>query len=188
MSHPVYTPAEARSRETFLALMWALSYPGRSYSLPVAEHAPEDSLFGAIAETLLDLETRAFTTEASLLPLLTHTGARILGAAEAAYHFYPRLDAAALDAVAHASVGTMLYPDEAATLIIGGCVFGEGETRLSLTGPGISGTAHLTLGNLPAAFWALRARVARFPLGWDVYLLAGRQVIGLPRSTQVEIG
>lgn len=179
---PPYTPAEARSRETFLALMWALSYPGRFYQLP-----DSGANFALIAETLLDLETSYFTPDSDLNTILTASGAKALSVDQAAYHFYPALDEQGLTILREASVGTMLYPDEAATLIIG-CTLNHGRRRpLQLTGPGIKGQHGLSILGLPEAFWALRESACRFPLGWDIYFVDGQQVVGLPRSAQVEL-
>jgi alpha-D-ribose 1-methylphosphonate 5-triphosphate synthase subunit PhnH len=186
MTITLYTPEEARQRETFLALMWALSYPGRVYTLPEMRSPLTDPAFnsiGLIAEALLDLETSYFTPDAALSAALHQTGARALPPGEAAYHFYPVLDAAAILAMAEASVGTMLRPDEAATLVIGGGI--DRGQRMQWRGPGINGVIETRL-HLPDAFWSLRESRLRYPLGWDVYVVDGVQVIGLPRSTQVE--
>ncbi len=179
MTHPAYTPAEARTRETFLALMWALSYPGRLYDVPDAGDP-----FALIAETLLDLETSYFTPDAALQPVLAHSGARSLPVETAAYHFYPALLSLHLPTLRQASVGTMLYPDEGATLVIG-AVLGEGA-EFVLQGPGVNGQQSLQVDGLPDAFWELRETACRYPLGWDIYLLDGRRVVGLPRSTRIE--
>ena len=178
MTTPLYTPAEARTRETFLALMWAFSYPSRAYPLPDAG-AP----FALVGETLLDLETSFYTPDDALAAELTRNGARRLAPERAAYHVYPTLRDADMDAVRAASIGTLLFPDHAATLIIG-CALGAGETY-ALRGPGIQSVNTLRVGGVPSALWDIRA-AARFPLGWDVYLLDGRNVVGLPRSTQIE--
>jgi len=180
--HPHYTDAERRMRETFLALMNAFSYPGRRFTLPALGEP-----FSLIAEALLDLETSAFTAHESLTGLLSATGARLLPAESAAYHCYRTADAAALDGIAAASVGTLTHPDTAATLIIGGCVFDEGD-RWTLTGPGIPGSTTIRLRGVPERLWELRASRVRFPLGWDVYLLDSQDVIGLPRTTQMTRG
>jgi alpha-D-ribose 1-methylphosphonate 5-triphosphate synthase subunit PhnH len=177
MAHPVYTAAEARNRETFLALMWAFSYPGRIYTLPAGD--PLDS----IATTLLDLETSFFTPDATLTTQLARTSARALPPETAAYHFYPDFNVDLFEHIQRASRGSMLFPDEAATLIVG-CAFGMGTT-LRLTGPGIAGEQTISA-TLPEAFWALRAQ-AHFPMGWDIYLLDGTHLIGLPRSTHITI-
>src|SRR5262245_6503257 len=120
MSFPSYTEAEARSRETFMALMWAFSYPGRIQHLPGSPDA-----LTLIAETLLDLETSYYTPDSRLMTTLAYTGAEALPVDQAAYHFYPVIEPADLATIRRAGAGTMLYPDEAATLIVG-CSLGQG--------------------------------------------------------------
>lgn len=186
-SAPQASPAELRSRATFLALLWALSYPGRLHPLPSsAAGASPDARTACLlaAETLLDLETSFFTPDVWLEERLLRTGARRLPVHEAAYHFYPALDAATLDIVAQACVGNYLYPDQAATLVIG-CRLGSG-TRLTLCGPGIPAYTELRVDGLPVSLWTLRAEKSAYPLGWDMFLVDGTHVAGLPRTTQIE--
>lgn len=178
-AHPPYTASEAQSRETFLALMWALSYPGRTQRLPV-----HDEPLALIGETLLDLETSFFTPDARLMARLAQTGARPLEPERAAYHFYPELDDSALATIASAGVGTLSYPDQAATLIIG-AQFGSGSA-LTLAGPGINGSTIIQIDGIPTLFWTVRERTA-FPLGWDVFFVNGKSVVGLPRSTKLTL-
>jgi len=45
----------------------------------------------------------------------------------------------------------------------------------------------IRLASIPDPFWALRAQICRYPLGWDVLLVAGDRVVGLPRTTQIEV-
>lgn len=175
MSAPVYSLQEARDRDTFLALMWSLSYPGRLQSLPTDPWL-------AISTALLDLETSFYTPDAMLNTQLLRTGARALAPDIAAYHLYPTCDEAALSGIRAASVGSALYPDTAATLVIA-CSLTTGRT-MRLRGPGIQNTINLQT-TLPAAVWDLRAR-HRFPLGWDIFLVDSHQVVGLPRSTTIE--
>lgn len=190
MTTPIYTPAEQSSRETFLALMWALSYPGQMREMPVNDAVGTQRAVSAhsplliIGEALLDLETSYYTPDAALADVLARTNARALPPESAAYHFYPTLDEAALAGISSASVGTMLRPDESATLIIG-CAFASGGV-FRWHGPGVRGDAIVRLGGVPARFWVLRNRVLRYPLGWDVYFVDGNRVIGLPRTTVVE--
>ena len=157
INHPAYTPDEALTRETFLTLLWALSYPGRVYDLPASADP-----FHAIGATLLDLETSYYTPDALLGEYLARSGARALPPERAAYHFYPTLDSADLSTVACADVGTLLYPDHGATLFIG-CELG-GATMLKLNGPGIPSARPTTVhaGCVPAAFWTRRA-AHRYP-------------------------
>ncbi len=178
MTPPPYAPDEARSRETFLALMWAFSYPGRMYTLP------SEDAFALIGDALLDLETSFYTPDPDLNRALLRTGARALLPESAAYHFYLAMTPQMLNDVKRASIGTMQYPDEAATLVIG-CGLGRGEVY-ELAGPGVNGQLTMQAAGLPADFWTLRAN--RYPLGWDVLLVEGGRVIGLPRSTTVRRG
>jgi alpha-D-ribose 1-methylphosphonate 5-triphosphate synthase subunit PhnH len=180
MQTPVYSAEEALTRETFLSLMWALSYPGRIHLLPAGGR---DAML-AIGDTLLDLETSYFTPDHELALELGRRGARALPPERAQYHFYPELTGMRLETIARASAGTMLYPDRSATLIIG-CALGSG-TKFRLTGPGIAYHTDVKIDLIPDAFWELRRKTGRFPLGWDVFFVNGRQVVGLPRSAAVE--
>jgi alpha-D-ribose 1-methylphosphonate 5-triphosphate synthase subunit PhnH len=183
MTAPAFTTSEARNRETFLALMWTFSYPGRVHPLPEG-HDP----FEQVAETLLDLETSFYSIDMPLLEKIVRTSARPAPIHQAEYIFFPRLTKGDLDNIACAKVGTMHRPDEAATLILG-AEFGTG-TRLSLKGPGIKGELSIQVGGIPAPFWTLHQRTRRFPLGWDIYLIdliSGVNLIGIPRSTEVTL-
>jgi alpha-D-ribose 1-methylphosphonate 5-triphosphate synthase subunit PhnH len=101
------------------------------------------------------------------------------------YQFYPTLTEHDQDALRQAPIGTYEVPDQAATLVIG-CGL-ESGTRLRLIGPGINGSTELRVSDLPRWFWPLRAERIRYPLGWDVFLVGGDRVVGLPRTTTVEV-
>ena len=195
---PLSTPTENAARVTFTQLLWALSYPGRRMRLPgsptaTAQAATFNSCV-AIGNTLLDLETSFFTPDAELSHALTRTGARNVTAPDAAYHFYPDLShtqqiSTFLAHAREASVGTLLYPDQAATLIVG-CKLDAGSTfgdTLRLRGAGIASETLLTVGGIPAAFWQLREERVLYPIGWDLFLVDGDQVVGLPRTTLIEV-
>jgi alpha-D-ribose 1-methylphosphonate 5-triphosphate synthase subunit PhnH len=182
---PHSTPTERLARTTFTQLMWALSYPGRRYTLPATNSTLES--LATIGMTLLDLETSFFCPESALSSHLARSGARHLDSADAAYHFYPDLatdGANLLDMVAQAATGTLLYPDGAATLIVA-CKLDVGTT-MTWRGPGIHGTTAVRVGGLPPQFWALRASRIVYPLGWDLFLVDGDQVVGLPRTTTID--
>jgi len=87
--------------------------------------------------------------------------------------------------LAEVPVGTYTYPDQSATLVIG-CRLGAGR-QLRLTGPGIASAVRLRIDGIPEAFWPLRDHACRYPLGWDVVLVSGDQVAGLPRTTHAEV-
>ena len=180
MTTPIYTPTEARTRETFLALMWSLSYPSRTYALPETDLTD----LALIGEALLDLDTSYFTTDARLADQFVRLGARSTSAADADYHFYSTLNDAALATMKQAKNGSMLRPDESATIIVR-CNIGTGDS-FKWTGPGIMTQETVQLGGIPDTFWELHTRALRYPQGWDVYFVDGGRVIGLPRTTVVE--
>lgn len=175
---PSYTASEARARETFLAMMHALSRPGTITALPAAE----GSALAAIGEALLDLETSFHTPDAALGERLARTGASARPASQADYLFFPTLDAQALEALRTVRIGSALRPDESAT-IIAGCAFAAGA-RFRWTGPGIPDERQVWLGGVHNGLWPMRA-TARYPLGWDIFFVEGARVMGLPRTTQI---
>ena len=94
--------------------------------------------------------------------------------------------------------GTDRDPDAAATLLINvpaleaGMGPGPGRFGLRLEGPGIAHERTLYLPGVDfayvARFVALRAaNHAKFPAGVDVFLTSPHAVVGLPRTTLVEL-
>jgi alpha-D-ribose 1-methylphosphonate 5-triphosphate synthase subunit PhnH len=191
MNPPTLSDTEARAQSTFTALMWSLAHPGEPQIL---EARPGDvSGLETIAEALLDLETSFYTSSSALEEPIKRTGANATSSNEAAYHFHLEITPGVLFQLEYARVGTPLYPDESASLILA-CSQDSG-VQLRLTGPGIpseqiAGRVIRALG-VPLEFWTLRQRKMNFPLGWDVFLVsrvaAGIQIIGIPRSTRVEV-
>lgn len=198
MTTPLYTAQEAHNRHTFLMLMWTFSYPARAYRLDAAYP------MRAIADCLLDLEASYFTNDEALAVHLRRTTARHESVERADYVFIPKLTDEGLPALRAAKIGSMLFPDQAATLIVGCTALGGqpahdlsfnpsqnppngNATRLKLSGAGIQGTAEVSVSGIPTAFWELRNQTRRYPLGWDVYLVAGDSLIGIPRSTTLTV-
>ena len=176
-SVPVPDAFEARTNATFEALMWALSRPGSVQSLP-------ESGMAGIAEALLDRECRVFCKDAALAGRVASFGAALVPVAMADHCFMSPEGARALDLLAQVQVGSALYPD-AGTTVVANAGFGTGQ-RLRLTGPGIDTFTDIALSVAPA-FWSLRAELCRYPAGFDLFLICGAQVIGLPRSTTIEV-
>jgi alpha-D-ribose 1-methylphosphonate 5-triphosphate synthase subunit PhnH len=172
-----YTDFEAQTNETFRALMWSLSYPGRA-------HALENASLEKIAHTLLDLEVSYYTPNETLGSDLRATGAKAKPILEADFLFYPSLTVDDVAELYTAKRGNSLYPDDAATLIIR-ANFNRGA-MVSLSGPGIKSRQRLQA-DIPATFWQVRNETRHYPLGWDVIFCGESMVVGIPRSTQVEI-
>lgn len=169
--------AELRSNATFEALMWSMARPGEVRVLP------EPGLIGLI-ETLVDIECAVFADGALLRQRAAGTGALLAAdPSEADHVFLDSLEG--MEALLpRLRRGSALYPDDGATLAAN-VAHGSGH-RLRLTGPGIEGTRDIALGISPA-FWGLRAQLCIYPEGFDLLLVDGPSVIGIPRSTKVEV-
>lgn len=177
-SVPVPDAFEARTNATFEALMWALSRPGTVQDLPSPDVA-------GIAEALLDRECRVFCDNVLLAGKIASFGAALVPVALADHCFMSLEDASGREQLAHVLVGSDLYPDAGATLFAA-ARFGTGA-KLRLTGPGIETSVEISVEGVAAEFWSLRAAQCRYPAGFDLFLVCGAQVIGLPRSTQIEV-
>jgi alpha-D-ribose 1-methylphosphonate 5-triphosphate synthase subunit PhnH len=173
---PMPDAFETRTNATFEALMWALSRPGTVQNLP----APGMT---GIAEALLDRECRVFCDDPALADRIATFGAAQV-ALPLADHCFFSLDSG-LDRLAQVAVGSALYPDDGATLVAE-ARFGTGQ-RLRLTGPGIETFVEVALDRIAPGFWAMRAALCHYPAGFDLFLICGAQVIGLPRSTTIEV-
>ena len=184
MITPIFTPFEQKTQAAFTALMWSLSRPGQIQTLlDITVTYPDN--FTAIGDTLLDLETSFYTPDTALDHALSRTTARPEQPRRAAYHFYPTFDETQFDALAQAAIGTMLYPDQAATIILSAKL--DQGLQLGLTGPGIQAKADIRVGGLPEQIWTLREQKRRYPLGWDMFLVDDNRVIGLPRTTHIAV-
>jgi alpha-D-ribose 1-methylphosphonate 5-triphosphate synthase subunit PhnH len=101
---------DTRTNATFEELMWALSRPGELRELPAEGFWP-------LAESLLDRECSFHVTnDPSLDMKMAATGARRMPLADADYVF-AAIDAAEnVEALSRLRIGSLLYPDDAATL------------------------------------------------------------------------
>jgi alpha-D-ribose 1-methylphosphonate 5-triphosphate synthase subunit PhnH len=167
---------ELRANATFEALMWALSRPGDTRTLP-------EPGFGAIIETLVDIECCAFADAPEMRERIVASGADLADGVGAADHvFMSSLDGAEA-ILAEINCGSALYPDDGATLIV--AVAHQGQ-RIRLSGPGINGTTEVALA-VSQGFWAMRDLLCVYPEGFDIFFVDGDKVIGIPRSTKVEV-
>lgn len=172
---PVPSTEEVRANTAFDALLWALSRPGLSRMLP--EHGE-----GAIISALLDRECRVHSADPLLIPDIMRTGAEVADIDVADHVFMG--SSARSELLDHVAIGSDLYPDDGAT-IIARCRIGTGSA-IRLTGPGVKGTLTLQIDGLPNGFWATRAARLRYPTGFDLFLVDGATVMGIPRSTTVK--
>jgi alpha-D-ribose 1-methylphosphonate 5-triphosphate synthase subunit PhnH len=170
------------SARAFRTILDALARPGTIHDLTTATPpAPLSRAAGTLALTLLDGTTPVHLAGGHDTPdtrawITFHTGAPFVTAAEATFVFGTWETLLPLDRFA---IGTPEYPDRAATLVIETPTLANDGVWLS--GPGIRGTAQLSL-PATAPFIANRAL---FPLGFDAFLTCSDRIAGLPRSTIV---
>lgn len=172
---PTPSDGETRANAAFEALLWALSRPGRVRTLPEAAEP-------LVIEALLDRECRVCCADPTLMPNVLKSGALLTQIDKADHVFLGALTG--LGVLSRLRVGSDLYPDEGATVVIRARL-GVGPT-LRLRGPGIEIGQTVRIGGLPDAFWRLRRDLIRYPMGFDVFFVDGARVLGLPRSTEVE--
>ncbi len=178
-----FSNAPVQSAHAFRATLEAMARPGSLHTLTgAAPPAPLSVAAGVLVLTLCDGTTPVHLAGAhdcaALRDWITfHTGAPLVAAEQAVFAIGTW---AALHPVSRFAVGLPDYPDRSATLLVE-CT-DLSSTGPCLTGPGIKDAAHLSLPET-AAFITNRAQ---FPLGFDCFFTAGRQVAGLPRSTIVE--
>jgi alpha-D-ribose 1-methylphosphonate 5-triphosphate synthase subunit PhnH len=188
---PGFADPVFEAQRTFRAVMAAVARPGTAYDLveglkPPAPMTPE---LAALALTLLDQET-AVWLDATLAAapdvaafLRFHAGSPIV-VDPAAAAFALIADPLAMPPLTAFAQGTDAYPDRSATLIVQ--VESFTGAALTLSGPGICGTAEFAASPLPAGFAAqLAANRALFPRGVDLMLCAPGQVAALPRSVRL---
>ncbi len=179
-----FADAPRDAAHAFRACMNAMARPGRIETLHGATApAPMSPAAGTLLLTLCDADTPvhlagAHDCDAVRQWLAFHTGAPVALTRTDATFAVGAWDA--LLPLADYPIGTARYPDRSATLVVEMDSLAAAGARL--TGPGIAGTAELTLPDTAA----LQANHALFPQGLDFYFTAGNRVAALPRSTNVE--
>jgi len=186
-----FTDPVFQSQSVFRALMDAMARPGKIVPLGAAAMppAPLGAGAGAIALTLCDDGTPVWLTNAlgqSSVPawLSFHTSAPVTDVKpEARFVFIeagglvPGFDQFAL--------GTQEYPDRSATLVLELAAL-HGGPEFVAAGPGIKSETIIAPVGLPEIFLTLWAENrALFPRGVDLILVAGTDVLCLPRTTKL---
>lgn len=179
------------AQAVFRSVLDAFAHPGRRYTLTASDAlqppAPLSRGVTALLLTLLDGETSlhlggTLASDAAWLYTRFHTGVQ-------------RAEREAADFVVHRATdagwdGLRLGSDEAPQL--GATLIVEAQSlsgaALCLRGPGIERTQSLGLCGLPLSFWQRRIEMqALFPCGVDLLIVCGCELVGVPRSTHVEL-
>lgn len=179
------------AQSTFRKVMDATARPGSIQTVNPVAGAPESlrQVAAALALTLFDHDTpvwldRSLASEAVTSWLRFQTGCPIVtDPAQCAFALVGDVDT--LPPFERFALGTPDYPDRSTTLIVQVATLTLGP-ELSLSGPGLRGTASLRAGPLPPDFVARHAaNRALFPRGVDLLLVAGDELAALPRTTIV---
>jgi alpha-D-ribose 1-methylphosphonate 5-triphosphate synthase subunit PhnH len=85
------------------------------------------------------------------------------------------------------ALGDVRYPERSTTVIFT-CDDLTSGAPIALTGPGVEARLTIRPSGLPGDFLAMaQANHEMFPRGVDILLVAGSQMVGLPRSTKLEL-
>lgn len=180
-----------QSQGAFRALLAALSEPGLARDLydPIVPPAGLEPATAVALLTLADYETPIWLPAAlrdgpAGAWLRFHCGAALVD--DPARAAFAVIDGAAPEPrFAAFNAGDDQFPDRSTTVLVQCAGFGGGEA-VTLEGPGIPGQRSIAPIGVRPGFWAeVEDNAAVYPLGVDLLLVHGAQVLGLPRSTQI---
>jgi alpha-D-ribose 1-methylphosphonate 5-triphosphate synthase subunit PhnH len=189
------------SQSVFRSALEALSYPGRpiqlavTFEAPKAAHASSSGLLLALLEpgSLLWLSPSLVNTDAAAW-ITFHTGCKITPAQhQADFAWIKNWDE--LPLLVNFSLGTDEYPNHSTTCVIdvaSETTTGARAPSITLTGPGIAQAS--TINQLSATRVQLEEFVQQwnqnhtsFPRGVDVFFATHTGLIGLPRTTHIQL-
>ncbi|HEY9698712.1 MAG TPA: phosphonate C-P lyase system protein PhnH [Trichocoleus sp.] len=174
---------------TFRSLLNALAHPGQSYPIAATIIPPTGLNLSCAAAclSLFDIDTLIWL-QPGLPPeaeawLRFHTGCRFTSYPDQA-QFAVIWQVDLLPDLSTFHWGTAEYPESSTTLLIQiGDQVGE---RVTVQGAGILGERSIAPA-LPAQFWKQwQMNTQAYPLGIDVFLCSATEVMGLPRTTNIQ--
>lgn len=177
------------SQRTFRELLQAMARPAVPRALPVLPPSPAPIVPAAMAIvlTLCDASTALWLQqpgEAAVRHMRFHAGLKPVEQPRQA-DFALITDPAAMPPLEAFALGDPRYPDRSASLVVQVDAIGAGRGHC-FAGPGIRDAATVAIDGLAPGFWQQRAALAaRLPLGIDLFFVAGRQVLALPRTTRL---
>lgn len=189
---PGFAAPQADAQAVFRAALWALAEPGQVRNLDLTCGVPNGLSLAmtALLLALVDADTPVW------LPPEADPGIGAFLSFHCGCPLVPELHLARfvvvphkqpMPALADCDLGELAYPDRSATLLLEVSGWSDGPP-VQLQGPGIESSRSLAVSGLPTDFWPQwRANQQRFPLGVDVLLTCGPQLVGLPRTTGVEV-
>ena len=183
------------SQAVFRAVLEALSRPGRPRVAATAAEPPQPltRVSAAVALTLVDQDVTLWLSPSLDCPevrdyLVFHTGARVVAQPHGA-NFVVCSGPGEIPPLDTLAQGTPDYPDRSATVIVSVAdTPTHTDPRATLSGPGIEHPFGLGLPGFDRALWRqLQHNHRAYPLGVDLVVCIGQSVIGLPRSTAIEV-
>jgi alpha-D-ribose 1-methylphosphonate 5-triphosphate synthase subunit PhnH len=169
------------TRRTFDGLLSATSRPGEVHEVP----APADH---AVVATLVDHEVTIATDDEVLRDALAGQGRLEAADPEDADVVHLR-DHARVD-VRACKRGSLVEPSEGATVVyrVASVAAGSGAgTAVTLSGPGVDGTATLSVSLPESALTALIEAQSDYPQGVDAVFAAADRLAAVPRSVTMEV-
>jgi alpha-D-ribose 1-methylphosphonate 5-triphosphate synthase subunit PhnH len=188
---PGFSNSVLSAQSTFRAVMDAFARPGRIVALKASIEPPAPLMLGtaAIALTLFDQDSPVWIdagdhAAAAATWLRFHTGAPV-GSRPADCVFAIVTDSTRLPRFEKFNLGSQDYPDRSTTAIVQVGAL-RGGPAIQLSGPGIRDRETIAPTSLPGNFsMQLFANRTLFPRGIDLVLVAGSDVIAVPRSLRV---
>lgn len=184
------------AQEHYRSLLDAMARPGKIRVLPQMPISVPEGFTAAsalVGFALLNADTSFYADgdETITRYLVVNTSARPVDRALADFVFADGMSPASL--LTGMKTGTLPYPEEGATLILGVKVLatepeGSGDAlAIRLQGPGVDGERKLFVGGLNGGLLdALRECNMEFPLGIDLVLTdPGHRIACIPRSSRV---
>ncbi|GAA5157379.1 phosphonate C-P lyase system protein PhnH [Viridibacterium curvum] len=190
---PGFAEPVHEAQAAFRCVLDALSQPGRVRVMPAAITPPAGL---SVARAAMLLALADYDTPVWLAPALRdgaaghylrfHCGCPLTAGLSDA-HFVVLDGLAALPDLDTLRLGDPAYPDRSATLLIEVSELAEGGP-ITLRGPGIESTRSISVAGWTAQTTAfVQQNRAGFPLGVDIVFSCGDRIMGLPRTSIVEI-
>jgi alpha-D-ribose 1-methylphosphonate 5-triphosphate synthase subunit PhnH len=200
---PGFTHEAFGSQAIFRVALEALSHPGRCMTVrhdaevPKTGHPASAALLLALLDSdcTLWLSPSLATSDAAAW-LRFHTGCQLVSQADQAMFAWVAAGDA-MPALPSFSQGSDNAPDQSATCVLDlplldvnatSSTTESGAAQWVLKGPGIQDETHLSVDGLALDFLAQwRANHASFPRGVDLFLASAQQLVGLPRTTSIQL-
>ena len=185
------------SQAVFRVALDALSHPGRCMTIGHDAQTPQTGQPAAavLLLALLDSDctlwlSRSLAGSDAASWLRFHTGCQLVEQAEQAMFVWVGAGDE-IPALSSFSQGSDTGPDQSATCVldVAQLHFGtDNQKHWVLSGPGIADVTHLAVEGLAGDFlaqWAVNH--ASFPRGVDLFLATQTQLVGLPRTTSIQL-